>query len=139
MRWPSGREPGRKRHAGEIAEHLALAGIHVHEEHARLLARVLQIGDLLGGGAEARGQHQLAALAQKADVGAVLVHDGEALAAAVLGAGLVDEGDLRVEVAPLAREALVDLVGDAMRETAPVVGVGGEPLGRPVSRCEITS
>ena len=35
-------ESGRERHAGEIAHHLALAGIQAHQEHARLLADVLQ-------------------------------------------------------------------------------------------------
>ena len=94
-----GREARRKRHAGEVADQLALAGLQVHQEYARLVAGVLHVGDFLGGGAEARRQHQLPALAQQAHVGAVLVHHGEALVAPVLGAGLVDEHDLGVEIA----------------------------------------
>ena len=127
-------ESGGEGHAREIAHHLALAGVQAHQEHARLLAGVLQEGDFLGGGAEPRGQHQLAALAQQAHVGAVLVHEGQPLAAPVLGARLVDEGDLGVEVAPLAGQALVDLVGGAVGKAAPLVGVRGEALADQLAR-----
>ena len=126
-RWPSGENRGRERHAGEVAHHLALAGVEVHQEHARLIADVLQVGDLLRGRAEARREHEFVALAQQPDVGAVLIHDRKPLAPAVARARLVDEDDLGVEVAPLAGEALVDLVGHPMRQTAPIVRVGGEP------------
>ena len=43
-----GREARREGHAGEVAEQLALAGLQVHEEHARLVAGVLHEGDILG-------------------------------------------------------------------------------------------
>ena len=129
MRWPSGREARREGHAGEIADELALARLQVHEEHARLVAGVLHVGDFLRGRAEARGEHQLAPLAQQPHVGAVLVHDGEALVAAVLGAGLVDEHDLRVEVALLAGKPLIDLVGDQVPEPAPLALADDEALG----------
>ena len=80
--------------------------------------------------AEARGQHQLAPLAQQPHVGAVLVHHGEALVALVLGAGLVDEHDLGVEVALLAGEPLIDLVGDEVAEPAPVLSARPRSAGR---------
>ena len=75
---------------------------------------------------EARRQHDLAALAQRAHVGAVLVHDGEPLGALVLRAGLVDEHDLGVEIALLERQLLVDLVGGDVGEAPP--RRVGEPL-----------
>ena len=88
--------------------------------------------------AEARGQHQLAPLAQQPHVGAVLVHHGEPLAALVLGAGLVDEDDLGVEVALLAGQALIDLVGDEMAEPAPIrlrrPRIAARPAGGPTAR-----
>ena len=123
------REARRKRHAGEVADQLALPGLQVHEEHARLVAGVLHEGDFLRGRAEARGQHQLLPLAQQAHIGAVLVHHGEPLGAPVLGAGLVDEHDLRVEIALLAGQALVDLVRHQMPEPAPLVLSDHEALG----------
>ena len=122
-------EARRKGHAGEVAHQLALSGLQVHEEHAGLVAGVLHEGDFLRGRAETRGQHQLAPLAQQPHVGPVLVHDGEALVAPVLGTGLVDEDDLRVEVALLAREALIDLVGDQVPEPAPLALAHDEALG----------
>ena len=123
------REARREGHAGEVADQLSLARLQVHEEHARLVAGVLHEGDFLRGGTEARGEHQLAPLAQQPHVGAVLIHHGKTLVAAILGSRLVDEHDLRVEVALLAGQALVDLVGDQMPQPAPIVLADDEALG----------
>ncbi len=57
-------------------------------------------------------------------VGAVLVHDGEALDPLLLGAGLVDEDDAGVEIALLAGEPLIDGVGDDVGDAAPVLRLG---------------
>ncbi len=65
---------------------------------------------------------------QQTHVEAVLVHDGEPLHAAILRARLVDEHDARVEVAQLAGELLVDLVGDDVTDAAPILRAGGEAL-----------
>ncbi len=56
---------------------------------------------------------------------AVLIHDGEALLALVLRPALRDVDDAGVEIAVLAGDALVDLVGDLVRDAAPIVGGGG--------------
>src|SRR5204863_309797 len=69
-------------------------------------------------------------------VGTVLVHQGEALGAAVLGPGLVDEHDLGVEIALFAGEALVNLVGDQMAEPAPLRLPDGEALLRELAARE---
>ena len=55
---------------------------------------------------------------------AVLVHDGEALDALVLGSRLVDEHDARVEIALLAGDALIDHVGDDVADAARVLRRG---------------
>src|SRR5262249_5975550 len=55
-----------------------------------------------------------------ADAGAVLIHDGESLHAPLLGAGLVDEDDAGVEIALLAGEPGIDLVGYDVSD-APVI------------------
>jgi hypothetical protein len=63
---------------------------------------------------------------------AILVHDGQALLAVILGAGFGDVDDAGVEIAVLASDALVDIVGDDVGCPAPDVlgeGVGvGEHL-----------
>src|SRR3546814_3426606 len=78
------------------------------------------VGDLARWRREARRQHQLVAAGQEAVVGAVLVHDGQTLDAPVLRPLLGDVHDLRIEIALLAGEPLVDLVGDAVGDRAPV-------------------
>ena len=112
------REARRERHAGEIADDLALAGLDVEEIDARVALAELHIGDFLGRRREARRQHEVAAARQIAHIGAVLVHQRQPLDAAFLGAGLVDEHDAAVEIALLAGEALVDLVGDDVARCA---------------------
>ena len=136
IRCPSGEKRGENVMPGKLPRQVALAGVQVHEEHARLVAGVLHVGDILGRGAEARGEHQLAPLAQQPHVGAVLVHHGQPLAAALLRAGLVDEDDLRVEIALLAGEALVDLVGDEMPQPAPLLRGDDESLRGELTACE---
>ena len=61
-----GREARRKRHAGEIADDLPLAGFDIHQHDARLIAGVGHVGDFLTGRAEPRRQHQFLAGAQEA-------------------------------------------------------------------------
>ena len=72
-------------------------------------------------GREARRQHQVVAAREVTDVGAVLIHDGEALDAALRRPSLVDEHDAAVEIALLAGEPLVDGVGNDVGDAAPVV------------------
>ena len=63
-------------------------------------------------------------------VGAVRIHDRDALLAGILGAGLGDVDDARVEKGLLPREARVDGVGAFVRGAAPVGGVDREALPR---------
>ncbi len=56
-----------------------------------------------------------------AHIGAVLIHDGEPLDAALLRAAFIDEHDAAVEIALLAGEALVDRIRDDVRDAPPVV------------------
>ena len=63
-----------------------------------------------------------------ANIGAVLVHDGEALHPLLLAAGLVDEGNAAIEIALFAGQPLVDGIGDDVREPPPVVRRGEELL-----------
>ena len=69
-------------------------------------------------------------LAQIFDVGAVHVHDREALAPLLLRPGLVDEHDAGVEKALLAGDAREHRVGDHVRDAARVRGVGRVLLAR---------
>ena len=57
-------------------------------------------------------------------IGAVLVHDREPLDPALGRTGFGNIDDPRIEIAALPGDALVDLVGDAMRHHAPVVRRG---------------
>ena len=71
---------------------------------------------------ENRGrQNQFLALPQQTDVGAVLVHDREPLDAILRRTGLVDKDDTRIEIALLARQTLVDAVGDHVGNAPPVL------------------
>ena len=115
-----GREPGRKGHAGEIAEHLLSAGVDVVEIDPRAVADVGQEGDLLLGGREARRQHEVSLARQEAVVGAVLVHDRQSFDPAVGGPRFRYVDHARVEIAAFPGEPLVDLVGDPVGDHAPV-------------------
>ena len=79
-----GREPRREGHAGEIADDLALAGLDVEQIDPRLALPVGHVGDFLRRRREARRQHEVLAAREIAHIGAVLIHDGEALDAALL-------------------------------------------------------
>ena len=60
-------------------------------------------------------------------IGAVLVHDRETLGALLRRPGLGDVDDAAVEIAVFAGDPLIDLVGDDVRDTSPVLrgrGVG---------------
>ena len=61
-------------------------------------------------------------------IGAVRIHDGEALGAAVLGAGFGDIGDPAVEEGALAGQARIDQVGAFVRGAAPVARRNDEAL-----------
>ena len=75
------------------------------------------------GGREARRHHEVVAAREVFHVAAVLIHDGEALAALLGRAGLVDEDDAGVEEALLARDAREDRVGDDVGDAPRVAGV----------------
>ena len=83
-RWPSGENRGAKLMFGEIADDLALTGLDVEQIDPRRVADERHVGDFLRRRREARRQHQIVAAGQSAHVGAVLIHDGEALDALVL-------------------------------------------------------
>ncbi len=83
------------------------------------------VGDHLRRRIEARRQHQIIALRQEHRIGAVLVHDGQALAAVELGPRLRDEHDACVEIAFFAGDALIDRVRHQMRDTPPIIRRGG--------------
>ena len=71
---------------------------------------------------KARREHEIVAAREIAHVGAVLVHDREALDAALLRARFVDEDDAAVEIALVAGEPLVDAIRDDVSDAPPVVG-----------------
>ena len=73
-------------------------------------------------GRKAGGQHQMRAVRQVAQVVAVLVHDRQPLDAQVGRPGLGDIDDPGVEVAALAGQPLVDIVGHGMGDVAPGIG-----------------
>ena len=123
-----GREARREGHAGEIADQFALAGLELQQIDPRLAAVVGHVGDFLARRREPRRQHQVVAVGQVAQVGAVLVHDRQPLDAVVLRAALGDEDDAGVEIALLAGQPLVDRVGDDVGDAAPVLAVGEELL-----------
>ena len=133
------REARRKCHAGEIADGLALAGLDVEQIDPRLSLPVGHVGDFLRRRREARREHKIVAAREIAHIGAVLIHDRETLRAPVAGAGLVDEDDAGVEIAHLAGEALVDLVGDDVGEAPVVVRRWSRSAGRAGARPQTTS
>ena len=128
------REARRKRHIGEVAQHLLLPRHDVAKDHARLAIAIGGVGYLLRKRMKARREHKLAALCQKPQICAVLIHDREALDPLVLGAGLVDKDDAAIEIAFLAGQALVDRVGDDVREPARCVRRDEELLARDLPR-----
>ena len=67
-----------------------------------------------------RREHEFFAAREIPHIGAVLIHHGETFDAALLGAGLVDEHDVAVEIALFAGDALVDRVGNDVGEAAPI-------------------
>ncbi len=71
-------------------------------------------------------------------VGAIGIHDRELLAAAILGAGLGDIGDLAVEERALARQPRIDHVGALVRSAAPFVGANDIALPRQLAaECDV--
>src|SRR5262249_46894858 len=128
------RETGRERHAREIADDLALAGLDVEEIDARIALAEFHIGDFLAVRREARRQNEVAAARQIAHIGAVLIHQRQPLDAALLGASLVDEYDAAVEITLLAGQALIDLVGDDVTDAAPGFRRGVVLLSRELLR-----
>ncbi len=119
-----GRKARREVHAGEIADDLALAGLDIEQQHLRIAGAESHIGDLLRGGRETRRHDKIVAARQIAHIGAVLVHDREALAAVLRRAGLVDEDDAGIEKALLAGDAREDRIRNDVRDAARIVGVG---------------
>ena len=72
---------------------------------------------------ESGSHHELVAARDVAHAGAVLIHDGEPLAAVLGGAGFVDEDDASVEKALFAGHAGEDRIGYDMGDTAQIIGV----------------
>src|SRR5208282_6515431 len=117
------------------ADDLALAGLDVEEINARIALAIGHVGDLLRRRREARCQDKIFAAREITHVGAVLVHDGEPLDAALGRSGLVDEYDAGVEIALFAGEPLVNGIRDDVGDAAPIVGrreilLAGELLAR---------
>ena len=121
---PVGSKTRREGHARKIADHFALSGFDVHQGHFGIIAAKGHIGDVLRHGREARGHHQLVAFADIAQIGPVLIHDGQTLDALVLAALLVDKHDAGIEEALFTGQARIDRIGDHMGDTTPIVGVG---------------
>ena len=126
-RWPSGENRGEKLMPAKLPTISRWPVSMLSRNDARIALAERHVGDFLRRRREPRRQHQVVAARQIAHVGAVLVHDGEPLDAAVLRTGLVDEHHAAVEIALLAGQPLVDRVGDDVGDAAPVVG-GGEVL-----------
>src|SRR5207248_7968783 len=74
-------------------------------------------------------QDERASVGQVLMVRAVLIHQREPLFAALGRAGLGDVDDARIEIAVLAGDALIDLVGDDVRDAPPVLP--GRRVGEP--------
>ncbi len=108
------RETRRERHAGKIADDFAFAGLDSVQVDARVALAEFHVGDqlLVACGREPRRQHQIGALGQVTHIEAILIHQRQALDAPLLGSGLIDEHHAAVEIALLAGQALVDLVGN---------------------------
>ena len=119
-----GRETRAEGHVGKIAQHLLLAGFDVEQIHARLGADIRHVSDHLGGGIEARRQHHVIAASEEVRVGAVFIHDRQALDAFDGGAGFGNEDDAGVEIAFFAGDALIDGVRYHMGNTAPAFRLG---------------
>ena len=119
-----GRKARRKRHAGEIAHDLVLAAVDIHHGHPRIGPAKGHIGNVLRGRGEARRHHQLVAFGQVAQIGAVLIHDGEAFDALVLAALFIDKHHAGIEKAFFAGQARIDGIGDDMGHAPPIIGVG---------------
>ena len=111
--------------SGKLPTTCARTGLQVDDLDPRLLPGLLRhVGDVLRRRRIARRHDELVALRQEAHVGAVLVHDREALAAVLLRPGFVDEDDARVEEAADAGDLGVDRVRDDVADPAPEVRIG---------------
>ncbi len=119
MRWPSGEKRGAERHAGEIADDLALAGLDIEQVNARITLAELHVGDFLRGRRETRRQHQIRTTGEIAHIGTILIHHRKALHATLLRTSFIDEHNAAVEVALLAGQTFVDLVGNDVRDPPP--------------------
>ena len=124
------RKARREGHARKIADRLALSGLEVEQRHLGIAAPERHVGKLLRGRRELRRDDKLFAAVEIFDVGAVHVHDREALAALLLRAGLVDKHDPRIEKSLLAGHARKYGVGDHVRDAARVGRIGRILLAR---------
>src|SRR3546814_4539903 len=82
-----------------------LSGVDIEQIDPRLVVVIAEIGDLLLARAEARRQHEEAAIGEEAMVGAILVHDRQPLDAAVGRTALGDIDDAGVEITVLDRKS----------------------------------
>ena len=120
-RWPSGEKRGENVMFGKLPTISRCCGLGVEQVDPRLTLAERHVGDFLSRRREARRQHEVGAVGQIAHVGAVLVHQREALDAALLRPGLVDEYDAAVEVALLAGQPLVDRVRNDVGDAAGIL------------------
>ncbi len=114
------RETRRERHAREVADDLALACLDIEEIDLGITLAEFHIGDLLRRRREPRRQHQIRPARQVTHIGTVLIHQRQSLDAALLGARFVNEDHAAIEIALLAGQALIDLVGNDVGDTTPV-------------------
>ena len=115
------RKSGREGHASKFSDHLMDIALKIMQIDARRGFEIGDIGDFLQGGAEAGREDDFAPFCDVAIVGAILIHDGEALDALFFGSPFLNKDDLGVEIAAFACEAVIDGVGDEMGEL-PFVG-----------------
>ncbi len=78
-RWPSGEKRGANVMPGKLPTSSRWPVSILQQVDARLAALIGHVGDFLRRRREARRQHEVAAIGQEAHVGAVLIHDREAL------------------------------------------------------------
>ncbi len=108
-------------HAGKIAELLLASASQIEQVNLRHPASVDHERHLPRIRGKAWSQDQVGAVGQKAVIGAVLVHDGEALDPIGRGAAFGDVDDAGIEIATLAGNALVDGIGNLVSDPTPVV------------------
>ena len=125
---PVRRETRRKAHRALLhAANLAHPKrVHIHHHRLREAAGIAGIKQPRAIGRKARLQHQRRIVGQEFHIGAIVIHDPDALAARVLGTAFLHESHAAVEIGAFAGQARIDLIGGLVRGAAPVAGAGVE-------------